>query len=415
MINDKINKMPNIPFTQNKWFRFTLSLPILIILIGSTSCSRSLNTSNSSTSRYSVFFDAGSSGTRVYIYEITPSTYPQSFPIIDQAPASTSLSEEKWSLKVTPGISTFATNLDGISGYLKPLIDFVKIKIADPIELRITPAFLKATAGMRLIPTTDQQNIITKAKDVLLQSGFYLNSSSSVEVISGADEGLYSWITVNYLSMASDLGASATYGIIELGGASLQITFVPEHPPTSDSKIVTLGKNTYNLYSKSYTGFGLNSARGSFNSDICNYVNSTSPSFAACKTSILSHFSTSCNIGQDSCGFDQEYQPPLFGDFYGLSSIYHIPNTSSIETSPLAISSLSSQGATVCSSLTISSSNACFDLAYLDALLTGNGAPQSDGFGFLPSTTNKIYSAIKLQNRELNFTFGAAILEAYKY
>lgn len=402
-------------FYKYKIFKIHVVFLILIfILLLLNSCSKSSSTSKSLTSRYSIFFDSGSSGTRVYIYEITPSTNSQSLPILDQAPASTSLIQEKWSLKVTPGISTFASNLDGISGYLKPLIDFVKLKITNTSELAVTPTFLKATAGMRLLPNSDQQNIIAKAKDVLLQSSFYLNSNSSVELISGADEGLYSWIAVNYLSKSFDPGINSTYGIIELGGASLQITFVPEHPPLSDSKIVTLGKNTYNLYSKSYTGFGLNSARGSFNSNDCSYFSSTSPVFSTCKTSILTHFNTTCSTGQDSCGFNQEYQPPLFGDFYGLSNIYYVPNTNGVETSPLAISSLSSQGATVCSNLTISGSTACFDLAYLDALLTGTGIHQSDGFGFLPSTASKIYSIIYLQNREVNFTFGAAVLEASK-
>jgi hypothetical protein len=83
-------------FYKYKIFKIHVVFLILIfILLLLNSCSKSSSTSKSLTSRYSIFFDSGSSGTRVYIYEITPSTNSQSLPILDQAPTSTSLTQEK--------------------------------------------------------------------------------------------------------------------------------------------------------------------------------------------------------------------------------------------------------------------------------------------------------------------------------
>ncbi|KAG0476221.1 hypothetical protein HPP92_013062 [Vanilla planifolia] len=42
----------------------------------------------------------------------------------------------------------------------------------------------------------------------------------------GADEGIYAWVAANYALGSLGKDAEDTYGIVELGGASAQITFV---------------------------------------------------------------------------------------------------------------------------------------------------------------------------------------------
>ncbi|KAM1172232.1 hypothetical protein ACFX2I_022355 [Malus domestica] len=60
-----------------------------------------------------------------------------------------------------------------------------------------------------------------------------------------------------------------TTGIIELGGASAQVTFVSSEPvPPEFSRAVKFGNVTYNLYSHSFLHFGQNVAYDSLKEGI---------------------------------------------------------------------------------------------------------------------------------------------------
>ena len=106
----------------------------------------------------------------------------------------------------------------------------------------------------------------------------------------GIDEGLYSWITVNYLLdklhhkyddeeqvleaehtikrlFRREKLKQQTVGTLDLGGGSMQITFIPLYdwtivnaPPEFIHRVRIFGEKL-KLYSWSYLGFGLMSAR----------------------------------------------------------------------------------------------------------------------------------------------------------
>ena len=59
-------------------------------------------------------------------------------------------------------------------------------------------------------------------------SGFQL-MPSGVAIMSGLDEGVWSWVTVNFL-LRLVRSPAHSYGILDLGGGSVQITFVPSTP-----------------------------------------------------------------------------------------------------------------------------------------------------------------------------------------
>lgn len=63
---------------------------------------------------------------------------------------------------------------------------------------RDTPLVLKATAGLRLLPTHEADNLLNEARDVFLHSGF-LVKDNAVEILDGVDEGIFSWFTINFL------------------------------------------------------------------------------------------------------------------------------------------------------------------------------------------------------------------------
>lgn len=61
-----------------------------------------------------------------------------------------------------------------------------------------TPLVLKATAGLRLLPPHEADNLLNEVRDVFLRSGF-LVKDDAVEILDGVDEGIYSWFTINFL------------------------------------------------------------------------------------------------------------------------------------------------------------------------------------------------------------------------
>lgn len=74
-----------------------------------------------------------------------------------------------------------------VATYLSPLIDRAK-ELIDPSRYAKTPLFLRATAGMRVIPSDLQQKILIQVRNVFSQSGFRFQNSWA-SVISGQEEG----------------------------------------------------------------------------------------------------------------------------------------------------------------------------------------------------------------------------------
>ncbi len=83
-----------------------------------------------------------------------------------------------------------------------------------------TPVRLMATAGLRLLPAQQAEDILASCREVLAASGFQFHSSW-VELISGDMEGLYGWIAVNYATGA--LQVSAELLCSELTGSAVQL------------------------------------------------------------------------------------------------------------------------------------------------------------------------------------------------
>lgn len=75
-------------------------------------------------------FDAGSSGTRVYIYEWTPTIEDGIIPTVTEVNNS----------RVTPGLS--AQTEEGVAGYLAPLVEFCE-EVIEEGDRADTPMFLK--------------------------------------------------------------------------------------------------------------------------------------------------------------------------------------------------------------------------------------------------------------------------------
>lgn len=139
---------------------------------------------------HGIVLDGGSSGTVLTIFQWDCKLY-QTTPDID-------LRTKGAEFRKTPGISSFNENLEGIDAYLQEF--YAKAKELIPSsKWAETPIMLGATAGMRLLPQTDQENIIDKARKSLRRSGFLFHTEEWCRVITGLEEGAAMWLTVNYL------------------------------------------------------------------------------------------------------------------------------------------------------------------------------------------------------------------------
>lgn len=145
-------------------------------------------------------------------------------------------SQKKWNKKIKPGISSFNSSIQKIGNHhLKHLLQLASAVVPKSQHSR-TPIFLHSTGGMRLLPPTEQQQILDNiCKYITQNSDFFIpECSSHVNVIDGDVEGLYGWLSINYLIGALDNPLNhqhgknhTTYGLLDMGGASTQVVFQP--------------------------------------------------------------------------------------------------------------------------------------------------------------------------------------------
>ncbi|KAG7563375.1 Nucleoside phosphatase GDA1/CD39 [Arabidopsis suecica] len=200
--------------------------------------------------RYSVVIDGGSTGTRIHVF---------GYRIESGKPVFEFRGANYASLKLHPGLSAFADDPDGASVSLTELVEFAKGRVPKGMWME-TEVRLMATAGMRLLELPVQEKILGVARRVLKSSGFLFRDEWA-SVISGSDEGVYAWVVANFALGSLGGDPLKTTGIVELGGASAQVTFVSSEPmPPEFSRTISFGNVSYNLYSHSFLHFGQNAA-----------------------------------------------------------------------------------------------------------------------------------------------------------
>jgi ectonucleoside triphosphate diphosphohydrolase 5/6 len=200
---------------------------------------------------YAIVLDAGSTGSRVLGFTFYENPVTGNLLLVD----------ELWK-EVKPGLSSFADDPDAGAESIQTLINEAHALV--PPHLREqTPVSLKATAGLRLLPQHKSEALISSVTKVLGNSGF---SNRGVEILSELHEGLYGWITVNFL-MDQLSNPRKSYVALDLGGGSTQITFSPKHEetfqetPSDFLHQVSVISQKMTIYSHSYLGLGLMAAR----------------------------------------------------------------------------------------------------------------------------------------------------------
>lgn len=198
--------------------------------------------------QYAIYIDAGSSGSRLYLYQ-----YENTKPL---ATINTVFSK-----KTTPGLSSFQSNPENANTSIKALLDSATGLLKNNVDLQATPVNILSTAGMRLLTMEDQNKIYTSLKNFIKKN--YSFSIGEIKTISGEKEGLFGWLAVNYLAKTFQNG-QPTFGSIDMGGASTQITFAVEDANTKKNNPfpdLKINKKDFYVISKSFLGLGLREAR----------------------------------------------------------------------------------------------------------------------------------------------------------
>ena len=170
--------------------------------------------------KHIIVLDAGSTGSRVYIYKYDPA-----FPLETIA--------EVAHMRVNPALSTFVNNSAGLTVQLNSLVEFA---------MTITPASswstidisLKATAGLRSLSLIDQKYLIDASVTVFESSVFSCNPLST-RVLSGQEEALFDVLAVTALFQSYKEGF-VSLGAADMGGSSQQIAFLFDTSKSSIEK-----------------------------------------------------------------------------------------------------------------------------------------------------------------------------------
>ncbi|NWX39739.1 ENTP8 diphosphohydrolase, partial [Steatornis caripensis] len=278
------------------------------------------------------------------------------------------------------GISSYANDPLKAGDSLRECLDKA-LKVIPAAKQRDVPAYLGATAGMRLLREQNSSATDQVLAEVAKTMQEYPMAFKGARILTGEEEGAYGWITINYLldsfTKYSPKGhtwvhpeAANILGALDLGGASTQISFMPEEGSVINwneaSKFTLYGYN-YNIYTHSYLCYGQNemlkrlakeliAVRGelgvdhpcypkdynetvslsSFRASPC--TNRTDPRLtlgdrnvtlegrgnaSGCLAAIKKLFNFSaCGQSQD-CTFDGVYQPPVRGQFIAFSAFYY--------------------------------------------------------------------------------------------
>lgn len=392
--------------------------------------------------RYGIVFDAGSSGSRIHVYKWkTGGGGPKdAFDLVEDD-----------ILKIKPGLSAYKDTPSEAGASLLPLLTHAKSKIPAEVVSK-TPVFLMATAGLRMVGETAKDAILQSVCGTLSASGFLFKCEWS-SVLDGRDEGLYGWVTVNYLLDALYPPAPPEpVGIIDLGGGSVQIVFptAATAMPEEYAQQLNFNGRKHNLYIKSHLGFGLDAARNAVLDALVSKLESKSPplekpmkhpclpkhatlthkghelkgdsDWHKCRKLMRSLFDTS-KCAHASCSFGGTYQPQLPSTFYGFSYLYD--RTAAIGlldgkpaqfgTQTARIADLLAAGEALChldeSAVaerykghpdSSKASNFCGDVAYLSTLLLAFGFPES----YTMTLTNKV------KDVELVWTLGAMLAKS---
>ncbi|KAL4888733.1 nucleoside phosphatase GDA1/CD39 [Aspergillus ambiguus] len=218
--------------------------------------------------QYALMIDAGSQGSRIHVYRFnncgpTPELEHEEFEQTEKRSGGS-------------GLSSYKEDAEGAARSLDPLMQVAMRTVPDEYK-SCSPVAVKATAGLRMLGPELSQNILEAVRtrlETVYPFPVVSREKGGVQIMDGSDEGVYAWITTNYLlGKIGGPDETPTAAIFDLGGGSTQIVFqptfqnsksggMPEHLAPGDHKYdLEFGGRHFELYQHSHLGYGLMAAR----------------------------------------------------------------------------------------------------------------------------------------------------------
>ncbi|XP_070374354.1 ectonucleoside triphosphate diphosphohydrolase 2 isoform X4 [Equus asinus] len=236
--------------------------------------------------KYGIVLDAGSSHTSMFIYK-WPADKKNDTGIVSQHSSCNVHGG---------GISSYADNPSGAG---QSLVECLDQALRDVPKDRHTgtPLYLGATAGMRLLNLTRPEaaaNVLAAVTRTLTQYPFHFRGA---RILSGQDEGVFGWVTANYL-LEKFIKTHGPHPCWPRGySAQVQLQDVYDSPCTAAQGPLTFNSSA----SISLSG-------------------SSEPALCRSLVSQLFNFS-SCHFSQ--CSFNGVFQPPVTGSFIAFSAFFY--------------------------------------------------------------------------------------------
>ncbi|OUM66184.1 hypothetical protein PIROE2DRAFT_24736, partial [Piromyces sp. E2] len=206
--------------------------------------------------KYGIVIDAGSSGSRIQIYSWIDTNFlmekihnkegdkykdyitSDGLPLIKQGS-----SNDNFDAQLKIDTEAFAGNAKNVGPkHVKILMDYAKSFVPSDKHAD-TEVYLFATAGMRLLTQVQQKEILDEIYKYIKDNYYFKmkDRETNIRVITGEEEGLFGWISTNYLQHGFSVDETTherqTYNFVDMGGASTQIAF------ELDKKIEVNGKS----------------------------------------------------------------------------------------------------------------------------------------------------------------------------
>ncbi|XP_018548616.1 LOW QUALITY PROTEIN: ectonucleoside triphosphate diphosphohydrolase 2 [Lates calcarifer] len=205
---------------------------------------------------YGIVLDAGSSHTALYIYK-----WPA-----DKLNGTGVVTQHSECHVKGGGISSYAGQQGAAGQSLKACLDQA-VKDIPQNRHQLTPVYLGATAGMRLLNMSSPEQSAQILQEVGHKIQSYPFNYKGAAILSGQEEGAYGWVTVNYLLenfiKYGFVGhwfspGRSTVGALDFGGASTQITFATQAKveDKQDMMKLRLYDQEYSLYTHSFLCYG---------------------------------------------------------------------------------------------------------------------------------------------------------------
>lgn len=218
--------------------------------------------------QYALMIDAGSTGSRIHVYRFnncgaTPELEDEIFQMTEKKEGGS-------------GLSSYGTDAEGAARSLDVLMKVAMDGVPEKLK-PCTPIAVKATAGLRKLGPELSDNILKAVRhrlETVYPFPLVNDAHGGVEVMDGKDEGVYAWITTNYLlGKIGGPDQTPTAAVFDLGGGSTQIVFQPTFPQAANGGMpeemkagdhkyeLSFGGRDFTLYQHSYLGYGLMEAR----------------------------------------------------------------------------------------------------------------------------------------------------------